>query len=138
MKEDLIKKNAEELITYALSGLINTVEKGANFVAEQTPILAQEIILFGIISNAIRVIMGIILLIVAGICIRKIFYYINKSKEENDTQYDNYFPHLLVYGVIGVFSLLIGAVNAFSNIMQLIKASFAPRLYLLEVVQKLL
>lgn len=118
MKEEIIKN---------LSGIIEYVKQGADFVKEQAPLYIQEMINYGIWTSVFEVIVFSICTILSVYGLLKFIKWLKKEEE----CYEDHIVEFVVAGVIiFLFALLV-----FNCVEELIKAVAAPRVY---VVEKLL
>ena len=103
------------------------LEAGGSFVAEQAPLLAQEIVFVGL-AQSISAIVGCLLLVLtcgpaAFVLLRKFF---------RDCDKDQY---------LGVGALLtvpagLGVVGLFCNFYWFLNVYYAPRLYVLQTISE--
>lgn len=112
-----IKQWSQELLQWAQSS--------HDFVIQQAPLLAQEIITWGIVGNIIRGIVGISVFIVMLIGA----YKIHRHNDWGDSRYIN----VAFLCALSFFSFLI-SIDIFMNALQ---AYFAPRLYLIKYLASL-
>ena len=113
------------------------LEKGGQFVLEQAPPLAREIVTYGRVANTTS--LAICLTIVA-VCLHFWFKRVPKILSDKEKLshcgelYGRHVAQMIAHGLFGVvFSIL-----AFCEMFDAIKAWFAPRLYLLEYVGRLI
>lgn len=129
-----MNEGMESRITESFGVLMEYVEKGAGFVAEQSPLVVQEIITWGIVENLAT---GIVLAI-AGFAL---WYSVNAFthacvKPENERGYTPW-SALEARGVstiVGVLSVILFGLLALDQLRGAAKAYFAPRLYVLDVI----
>lgn len=118
MKEEIIKN---------LSGIIEYVKQGADFIKEQAPLYVQEMINYGIWTSVFETLLYFSLFVFAIYLMVKLYKYV-KKEEEDSTEYAPIFLVLLL--VAGIMLVLTSI--SFETFIQTIAA---PRVY---VVEKLL
>lgn len=118
MKEEIIKN---------LSGIIDYVKQGADFIKEQAPLYVQELINYGIWTSVFETLLYFSLFVFAIYLIVKTYKYA-KREEEDLVEYAPIFLLLLV--IAGIMFVLTAI--SFETFIQTIAA---PRVY---VVEKLL
>jgi len=127
----------EELQTRLLSSLDKVqeyIEATEEFVAEQAPLVAQEIILAGRITHCWFLFLAIIAIGI-GIWIARICV-----KENNKIPEDRHNDGAWIAGSIVSIVAALGVCAVFSATMvpQIVNVWFAPRLYLIQEIGKLL
>ena len=111
-----------------------------NFAKAQAPELVKEIIQWGIAYNLFWVVMGIVGGVFLYFIFKKMLAYIKKNKDAVYDSGDINGSHAAVFGfcvvlfVIGIFTL----VSFFGHATPLLKAIFAPRLYLIDYVSEVI
>lgn len=113
----------KEEILNNLSGLIEYVKQGADFVKEQAPLYVQEMINYGIWTSVFETLLYFFIAIFLIWCIVKLYKSI---EEEEDAK--EYAPIFLVLG-IGVIIMLVVTSISFETLIQ---AVVAPRVYVVE------
>lgn len=121
MEKEQLLKHADELLAFVLQGL----EQGKDFVAEQMPLLIQEVIKWGIAEHTIYVVTYLMIVIFTGLVLRVAW----RNKNEDWT------PPLFVFGGMFHFAAWIAVII---NAVTITKAIVAPRLYLLDQLRTLL
>lgn len=112
---------------------LEAAEKSGNFVIEQAPDLVKQLITYKTVETSICVLIEITLMY---LIFRYFKYLYKKNNEDSD-----FIPENAFHGVGMIITLLIGIflffvfINDISNLIQLI---FAPKIYLLEYIAKLL
>ena len=100
------------------------------FVAEQTPLLVQEVLMFGlakaILFTSIWVVLLLMIIVLAWYLCKK--FYVDDGDGE-------LIVFILFLGSIPAFCLFAGACN---QILTICKIVFAPRLYLIEQFKQLM
>lgn len=130
----------QELVNEASDTIIKYLNMTTEFVSEQAPLLAQEIIRYGIVSNALFLLSTIIGILVFSI----LSYRFNMHKDAwPKTAYGHDIGPQgiigLITGVITCIFILIFLIDGIGHMLpDLIKAIFTPRLYLLEEIGKLI
>ncbi len=125
-----LENEVQELLQY----LKDTIRSGEVFVMEQVPLVVQEILTWGIITNSIGVVLSVGVLVLPfilhllgleekeGSRVRKGFY------EDTDGGW------IFMVGVVG----LLGVIPFIIHFMQLMKVLFVPRLYLIDAITKMI
>lgn len=114
--------------------LIEATEKTVDFGSDQIPILIQEILNWGVVSNSLDCLMALFFIIIGIYGIKKTYPVYKQLEVENELDSIPFAFGLMGLGavsVIGVFSL-------FCNFSLVLKVLFAPRLYLLEYLSTLI
>ena len=112
---------------------LEVAEKSGNFVIEQAPDLVKQLITYKTIETSISVLIEITLMY---LIFRYFKYLYKKNNEDSDFISDSEFhiAGIVITSLIGIFSFLAFIIEI-SNLIQLI---FAPKIYLLEYIAKLL
>ena len=112
---------------------LEVAEKSGNFVIEQAPDLVKQLITYKTIETSICVLIEITLMY---LIFRYFKYLYKKNNEDSDFISDNEFhiAGMIITLLIGIFLFFV-FINDISNLIQLI---FAPKIYLLEYIAKLL
>ena len=112
---------------------LEAAEKSGNFVIEQAPDLVKQLITYKTIETSICVLIEITLMY---LIFRYFKYLYKKNNEDSDFISDN---ELHVGAIIITFGLSIFCFLAFiGDVSILIQLIFAPKIYLLEYIAKLL
>ena len=112
---------------------LEVAEKSGNFVIEQAPDLVKQLITYKTVETSIYVLIEITLMY---LIFRYFKYLYKKNNADSDFVYDNEFH---VGGIIITFVLSIFCFFAFiGDVSILIQLIFAPKIYLLEYIAKLL
>ena len=117
-----IENNIEQILNYLQEG----VQTAGSFVAEQTPLLIQEILSYHLLYHGTWLSIGVLLLLSVIFC----FVYFARKIDWSDG-----IESIYLLGVIG-FVASIGII--LGNVFTFIKIIVAPRLYLLEYVSDLI
>lgn len=118
MKEEIIKN---------LSGIIEYVKQGADFIKEQAPLYVQEMINYGIWTSVFETLLYFFLFVFAIYLMVKLYKYVKREDGDLDEYAPLFFALLLVAGIMLVLTSI-----SFETFIQTIAA---PRVY---VVEKLL
>ena len=112
---------------------LEAAEKSGNFVIEQAPDLVKQLITYKTIETSICVLIEITLMY---LIFRYFKYLYKKNNEDSDFISDNEFhiTGMIITSLMGIF-LFFAFITDISNLIQLI---FAPKIYLLEYIAKLL
>ena len=113
-----------EEIKAVMVELLSYLKTAADFAAEQAPLVLQEILNWGIASNLLWIIIGILfiaLIVIGNVKLTR--------KYPNDD-----FAPLYVISGLGGFFILIGVLMSMFDVVQII---VAPRVYLIEYVGRL-
>ena len=112
---------------------LEAAEKSGNFVIEQAPDLVKQLITYKTIETSICVLIEITLMYLIFIYFK---YLYKKNNEDSDFIPENAFHGvgIIITSLMGIFLFFV-FINDISNLIQLI---FAPKIYLLEYIAKLL
>lgn len=128
-----MNSETDKQIAEILKKGLEVAEKSGNFVIEQAPDLVKQLITYKTVETSICVLIEITLMY---LIFRYFKYLYKKNNEDSD-----FIPENAFHGVGMIITLLIGIflffvfINDISNLIQLI---FAPKIYLLEYIAKLL
>jgi uncharacterized membrane protein YoaK (UPF0700 family) len=121
-----------QLATQGFDKAMTYLQATEDFVVEQAPLLVQEILHYGLAHNSVLMVLCFIFLAVAGYLCYKCF----KRAAECSEVYEAEAP-AMIGSVIAIIGL--GATAGFIvNLMCVLKIVFAPRLYLIEELRRLL
>ena len=112
---------------------LEVAEKSGNFVIEQAPDLVKQLITYKTVETSICVLIEITLMYLIVIY----FKYLHKKNNEDSSFIEVNSFHIggmLISLVVAIF-MFIAFITDISNLIQLI---FAPNIYLLEYIAKLL
>lgn len=123
----------EQFTEEALGKVMSWLETSEVFVTEQAPLLAQEIVSLGYWMSAWGVVIGTVLI---GIGVIVGYFTVTAHKRKIDIGIETIIE--VIGGFVGVGSVIVGFCMSVCSIETLIKITFAPRLYLLQELQKLL
>ena len=112
---------------------LEVAEKSGNFVIEQAPDLVKQLITYKTIETSIYVLIEITLMY---LIFRYFKYLYKKNNEDSDFIICDEFHiiGMIITSLMGIF-LFFEFITDISNLIQLI---FAPKIYLLEYIAKLL
>ena len=127
--ETLTVESLDQIMTWLKAG----VETGGSFVAEQAPLIAQEIILFGRATHTFYMFVSLSALIVSIGLFRLVLKNIHKADDEPDAMVKT-----VVGGVLGVIFGIGGFIATGEMARDFFLAWFAPRLYIIEYLSNLL
>lgn len=124
---DLTNVSAE-----ALTEVLGWVKEAKEFATEQAPLLAQEIVTYGILANAVSVCLGAVVLTTGSVLVLRLLKH-GKQWEGNDKE-GTIIGH--VFGGIGC--VVIGSTITFGSLFPMLQAIVAPRLYVIKYLSELL
>lgn len=112
---------------------LEAAEKSGNFVIEQAPDLVKQLITYKTVETSISVLIEITLMY---LIFRYFKYLYKKNNEDSDFIPENVFHigGIIISSGVAIF-MSITFIADISNLIQLI---FAPKIYLLEYIAKLL
>lgn len=114
----------KEEILNNLTGLIEYVKQGADFVKEQAPLYVQEMINYGIWTSVFETLLYFFIAIFLIWCMVKLY----KTTKDDEEDLKEYAPIFLVLG-IGVIVMFVVTSISFETLIQ---AVVAPRVYVVE------
>ena len=127
-------ERAEELVTQAGEKVLEYLEATEGFAAEQAPLLAQEIVRYGILNNSLQIAFFVVTVPV-------LLYMAYRFGTGKDVwQHDMTVKAVLciAFGATGFITLAVGlGVCSSDAIPNLCKALVAPRLYIIEQIGRL-
>ena len=119
MKEEIINN---------LTGIIEYVKQGADFVKEQAPLYVQELISYGIWISVFEMILCVLGAIAGVFGFVKLYNYV-----KNNDEYDDDSESLVAIGFLFLAAFILFCIVAFClNTENLIQATVAPRVYVVE------
>ncbi len=118
--------------------LVDSLEGGKEFVLEQAPVLAQDIVAFGrAYYTMVVVLSGLAVFVVMPLLSWVVLRYARKIDPGNsDTRV--YFVPVVLCGVGVVVAGTVGLTNLCESIRPVLLAWFAPRLFILEYIGDIL
>ena len=120
----------DERLSKLLDNLVSLLEKTGEFVLEQAPPLAQEIIAYGRATTSITVASGIVFLIA--------FIFISRSNIKADWDEIDENPEMIFRIIANIGTGLLGVMLVALNTNNCLMAWVAPRLYLLKTIKSML
>ncbi len=131
----MMDEKTQELVNQAGQKVLDWAEATENFTIEQAPLLAQEIVRYGILNNSLQL---AFFLVIPPVAIY-LSYRFGTSKDAWKEDPTPKGTACIVFGSIGFIFTAIGLVVCSKNVVpNLCKALVAPRLYIIEQVSKLL
>lgn len=123
-----------EQIRSSMSTLLEYVEAGAEFAAEQAPLVAQELIAWGFWDGVVGAVSSALVLMFGSYFFVKFSIGLSRAIKEDDD--DGMFMNVL--GLLPIVILwFFAACRLLCNVSTIIKASVAPRVYLIEKIAEL-
>ena len=126
MDKDHIQQHVGELLAF----LKTSLEAGGDFVKEQAPVIAQEILYWGIAEASVWMVVGGILLYVSMQLIRS-----SRTLEADSTYFGD--GEIIAYYFVGSVCGVVGTALCIVNTLTLCKVLIAPRLYILSMLHTL-
>ncbi|KKN72108.1 hypothetical protein LCGC14_0413940 [marine sediment metagenome] len=128
-------EKTQELVNSVGQKVLDWAEATESFTVEQAPLLAQEIVRYGILNNLLQL---AFFLIVPSIMI-SLSYRFGTSKDVWQTDPTPKGIACIISGVFGCFFSVIGLVVCSKDaVPNLCKALVAPRLYIIEQISRLM
>ena len=128
-----MNSETDKQIAEILKKGLEVAEKSGNFVIEQAPDLVKQLITYKTVETSICVLIEITLMY---LIFRYFKYLYKKNNEDSDfiICYEFHIIGMIITSLMGIF-LFFEFITDISNLIQLI---FAPKIYLLEYIAKLL
>lgn len=123
-----VAEHLGELLVFIKVGIL----EGAAFVANEAPILIQEIIKFSTIRCGVFVVWGIAVIFISVWVFKKLKKTSNERKWLKNDE-----PGIMLF-LFPIAGFIYGVVLLFLYSVVLLKIIFAPRLFLLEYIQQLI
>lgn len=125
-----LENEVQELLQY----LKDTIRSGEAFVLEQAPLVAQEILTWGILVSSVGLVLGIGVLVLAFT-----LHLIGLEEKEGSRLREDLYEvngggWMLIVSIISI----LGFITSIIHFMQLMKVLFAPRLYLIDAITKMI
>lgn len=130
---DLNKLIAEKGVE-SIEEIQTWLQSGKDFVSEQAPLVVNEILKWGIASSIFWMVFGILLLIIAVIAGKIAIWTMRNGKPTDDGDVFVFISTIITTMVTSTAGFLLFSVNTYNLIFML----FAPRLYILDELSKLL
>lgn len=129
-----MNEQAQQLITDAGVKVLEYLEATEGFAAEQAPLLAQEIVRYGILNSSLQ----IAFFAVTAPVLLYMAYRFGTSKGAWDADSSVKGVACIVLGGFGVVLALVGLIICSAEaVPNLCKALIAPRLYIIEQISNL-
>lgn len=130
-----MNEETKTILNQFLASLMEGLDKAGAFVTEQLPLVLQEYITWGIVKGVIVLMVGI----AAMFSWRKWIYAPAKIRLAELRRRDSLdaMDVNMWIGISGVVALTVLAVGIFCGLLPAAKAIFAPRVYLIEELSKL-
>lgn len=112
----------KQILDSFVTTMTNLLQSAKTFTMEQVPLVCKEVVHYSIAADVVYMIIGLMLFVSAWLFSR----LVNKlAKEEKDEG---------AYGMHMVSAIAVGIGSLFfvSNLLDLLKATLAPRMYLIE------
>jgi len=116
-------------INESLSWIGETIKNSQEFIHEQAPLYAQEVLEWALWSNTITAIISLLMIIIALIGLALASRRLMKGEEEGDGVME-----ILVI-MIGAFIAITCSMTLFLSLKSAIKSQVAPRALLIEHIQ---
>lgn len=134
--------NIESLTSESLAELISwlklTVESGTQFVSEQAPLVAWEIVVFGRAISTFIFLFAALMICVSIFLLKKGTQKIKALEEAAHSEEGALIIQTILFMVSGVFSSVFGVVTLTESHRDFFLSWFAPRLYIIEYLTNLL
>jgi hypothetical protein len=124
---DVEKSEVLKQADQALQFVLETAQQSKEFVVEQAPLIVNEIITWGIVENSVCVVFWAAVTYVATRLLRW-----GHKREWDDAL------EVVGGGLGGGAMLLAGIIGTVSSFLTVLQAIFAPRLFILHELQRLL
>lgn len=132
--DEKLKETLNKIGIDGLQEVKNWLSSGKDFVSEQTPLVIEEIITWGVATNLIAVILWIVWLILATILIyinTRIYSWTGKQLDKRSG--DNPIVILpIATTIVNIGMFVVGIYNFVFYLYRLVFVLYAPRLYILE------
>ena len=126
-----------EITQEVVQKCLDWMQATENIVSEQTPLLCQEIIKYGMVHSITLIIISACLLVI-GILLVK-FNYRQSNWNKSFASLDDISPSKqAIFLLLGGIGFILGIVDLPVQIFTLMKIVYAPRLYLIEQLSALL
>lgn len=132
MNEQLQTK-LTDVIGYLEMGIKQTVD----FTAEQTPLVIHELLTYSIITQCVKVLWSLIIIVIAYKCLRHFWKCLKDDFAQKEAAWCEWYQGMCcVFAFIAFTTLFITTYNITYKADKLFKLYFAPRIYLLEYVKE--
>ncbi len=112
----------------------------ADVVGEQAPLLAQDVVRYGIFDGVVSILVGLVLLAVTIFVLMKVlpdFWGRGRALDKNHEDGFGWYGVSACLAVCSVFGGITGFVWTVTGVFTCGKALLAPRLYILQEIAKL-
>jgi hypothetical protein len=123
-----------EQLKKALDVIIAYIQQSGEFVKTQAPLVAQEYLKYNMVADIIWLTLDVVVLLIIVWSWFKYAKYIKKIGEITD---DNDFI-IMTWSIGNVAGCIPFVIGLFVTLMDLVKVLYAPRLYVLEGLKKLM
>lgn len=126
-----------EIISGYLVDLLEMVKTGASFIVGELPAFAHEIIVWGIASNIVSFVLCWLAVVILALVMRGSHKIVKTHDEEDYGEYTAWWVwavSCISTGIAGIFAFITTCCSA----LEIFKAIFAPRLYLIEQISNML
>lgn len=124
--DEVLRANLSELVVYVTSLL----QTGVGFVQEQAPIVIQQLLMYKIVTNWAGIVLIVGSFIALGIVAKKVHKYVFVDDGDEEA--------LLVLCIVGIPLSVVLFITGCATVMTLIQLHFAPAIYLIEYLPRLL
>lgn len=128
---NLDQTNTDVQIANLIQWLQSTAESSANFVVDQSPLIAQEFIRWEIASGIMLALFGIIVMMITGF-----WMYKGYKNLKSDNARDEIYMPAFIFG--GILFLGLGLLTFSIGTAQSLKAYCAPRVVIIEKLGSIL
>ena len=135
--DKISKDTVKEVITASKSAtaeIVSWVKSAKDFVVEQSPLVCQEILAWGRIKAIFYIGMGMVFLLITTLV--SCNFWKNKQKWHDKGGDANEFKFVASI-LVGIATFIVGTILILVNIHGLLYVIYAPRLYLLETLSKM-
>ena len=119
----------KEILNKFLIEIGTLLQQAKGFTVEQLPLVAQEILTYGLYTHLMDLFLAIVFVIGGIVMIKKIHNMLIKKDWYTD-------PPVLLYAV-PICLIITGVFSIQYDIEKIFKIKYTPRLYLIEYVSKL-
>lgn len=135
-----MNEQASEQVQQRLASMLEFIETGMRegkaFALDQAPEVAREMVSWGIWSNTIGIV-GCVMVIIASVVWLKVS--IPRCKKEWDEPCESagcWAVCGLVGGILAAIAIAVSLIGIGNNTTSLVKATVAPRLYIIDQLRK--
>ena len=117
-------------INKALDFVLQTAEQTRDFVADQAPLVAGEIIQLTFVGGVIQAVIGLVMVVFTGIVARGVWRIIPTEEDRPELVLS-----VLLWCVLAFFSLIVGGVMAYQGTKSALQAAIAPRTVVIDYLR---